>query len=144
MKQDWKDQMSNISNALKLKCCRQKDLKASEPGDHTLSQELHKTSWKHHCWNPCRKAPQKHVWYVSIWICKGSCKFNWSSGAECKIAPHEFWKRFRWWNHHHHATPCVKLPKNHIWHGQFKIWTTWQKSKKRKRGLFAKWPHFNS
>src|SRR4051812_36069575 len=39
-------------------------------------------------------------------------------GVECKIAPHASWKRVKWLNHYHHATPCEKLPKFHIWHGQ--------------------------
>ena len=55
----------------------------------------------------------------------------------CKLVPQAFWERLRWKNHHHHAIPCAKLPKFHIWHGHL-----WNLSKLRKtriyRGAFAK------
>src|SRR3954467_15319570 len=31
-------------------------------------------------------------------------------GAECKIAPHAFWKRFKWLNHYHQAIVVKNYP----------------------------------
>src|SRR3954468_13649236 len=59
-------------------------------------------------------------------------------GAECKIAPHASWKRVKWLNHYHHATPGEKLPKFHIWHGQFEFGSNFDKSSKNWQGVICK------
>ena len=52
-------------------------------------------------------------------------------GAECKITLHAFGKRHKWLNHYHHTTPWMKLPKIHIWHGQFWIWIKLDQNKRK-------------
>ena len=81
MEQDWKDQMNNNSNSLKLKCCRQKELKAPGSSDHTLPSWVAQNIMR----TPPLKSLQKNTPKAYI-ICphlnlQDSCKFSLSSGG---------------------------------------------------------------
>jgi len=126
----WKDQMNIISK------CTEGEMMKSRKNRLLLDQvitpcshELHKTSWEHHHCNACRKLPQNHIKYGSIWICNHSCNSTGVQGAECKIYTTCIWKGFKQLTIITMQFLGKNYPKSIYGMGNLEFEQTWQKFK---------------
>ena len=124
----WKTGGTTISDALKLKLLQTKDLEALDQVTHLAFM----SGTTHHENLTIGILAGKHPRYIynmpTFEVCKEGCKIICGLGGWVQICIATNWERLRWTNNHHHANPCPKLPKIHIWHGPFEFWTKLDKT----------------